>query len=81
MQRWLSAVSAILGALALLCAYLFYDAYWQYRSLYQDNGRYFDIETAVVYHDTSFYWGLIAIALAGLAFLAYRYRQRFSLNT
>ena len=76
MRLCLGAVSAISSALALLCAYLFYDVYWQYRTLFDENGRYFDAQTAVVYHDTSVYWAPMAVVLAGLAFYTYRYRQR-----
>lgn len=73
LQRWLGAVTAMLAALALLCAFLFYDGYWQHSELFDNNGRYFDSETTVVYHDTSFYWAPMAIILAGLSCFAYRY--------
>ena len=80
-QRWLGAVTAILAVLALLCAFLFYDGYWQHSELFDNNGRYFDSETTVVYHDTSFYWAPIAIVLAGLSCFSYLYLKRLSLKS
>jgi len=41
------------AAIALLCGLMFSFLYWPYRRLFDEEGRYFDANTAVVYHSES----------------------------
>jgi hypothetical protein len=64
-RRFLS-VGLDLAALAALAAcilsgWLFYEFYLRWVSKFE-GGRYFDPETGVVYHDSSFLWGIISLA-------------------
>ena len=54
---WL--IIAILSLLAsLFFAYLFYEMYWQWRNLFDENGRYFDAAESVVYASEAKFYAL-----------------------
>lgn len=56
--------------LAVVSAYMFYDRYWQYKDLFNGEGRYFDSATGVVTHAQSgMVWGGLSAFLFFAAFL------------
>jgi hypothetical protein len=55
----LKIISLLMLTLCLLTGWLFYEFYLKWFSVFE-NGRYFDPEMEVVYHDTSFIWGVIS---------------------
>ena len=61
-------VSALLclGA-SLACWLLYFSLYWPYRALFNEEGRFVDEATLVVYHEQS---GLLVIPALGLLLLA-----------
>ena len=61
--RWvLRVISLITFGLSVLSFWLFYVFYLKWAWLFED-GRYFDPVDGVVYHDTSFIWGVISSLL------------------
>jgi hypothetical protein len=61
--RWgLKILSLITFGLCLLSAWMFYVFYLKWAWVFED-GRYFDPLEEVVYHDTSFIWGVISFVL------------------
>lgn len=65
----LKIISLFMFGLCLLFGWLFYVFYLKWLSVFE-NGRYFDPETGVVFHDSNFicgvlslFWLLISIAL------------------
>lgn len=54
----LNLISLITFVLCLLCGLLFYEFYFKWILLFED-GRYFDPETGVVYHDSSIIFGIL----------------------
>jgi hypothetical protein len=57
----LRLISLFAFALCLLFVWMFYGFYLKWLSVFED-GRYFDPETGVVYHDTGFMWGVLSLA-------------------
>lgn len=67
--RWvLRAISLIVFGLSLFSAWMFYIFYLKWARVFED-GRYFDPVEDVVYHDTSFIWGVISFVWLLLAIL------------
>ena len=61
--RWgLKIISLITFGLSVLSAWMFYVFYLKWVWVFED-GRYFDPVEEVVYHDTSFIWGVISFFL------------------
>jgi cbb3-type cytochrome oxidase subunit 3 len=61
--RWgLKIISLITFGLSVLSFWLFYVFYLKWAWVFED-GRYFDPVEGVVYHDTSFVWGVISFFL------------------
>jgi ABC-type antimicrobial peptide transport system permease subunit len=48
--------------MCLLCGLMFYEFYFKWMLLFED-GRYFDPDTGVVYHDTAFIGGIFSLVL------------------
>lgn len=70
------------GLLATLYfGYLFYTLYWQWRHLFDANGRYFHAEDAVVYHQDAVFWLIPTLLFALLAVLAYRKNKYLTTKT
>lgn len=67
--------------LALLFGYLFYTLYWQWRHLFDANGRYFYVEDAVVYQQNAVFWLIPTLLFALLAGLAYRKNKYLTTKT
>jgi hypothetical protein len=57
----LKIISLFTFGLCLLSGWLFYGFYLKWLSMFE-NGRYFDPETGVVYHDSGLVWGIISLA-------------------
>lgn len=52
--RWLFAAAALLCAgFSLVSWLLYFDLYWPYRNLFNEQGRYFDESDWVVHHQQS----------------------------
>jgi hypothetical protein len=67
--RWgLKIISLITFGFSLLSAWMFYVFYLKWVWVFED-GRYFDPVEEVVYHDTSFIWGVISFVLLLLSSL------------
>lgn len=70
LTEWLILAATLLCATAsLACWFVYFTVYWPYRSLFDDTGRYFDAQNAVMHHAQS---GLLiwpAVALSGLTVL------------
>jgi hypothetical protein len=66
-QKLLSGLLRVFSSVALvvsvLSGWLFYQLYFKWRSLFEE-GRYFDPEESVVYHDSSFCLGSAFFRLA-----------------
>ena len=60
----LTSIATLL--LCLLCGLMFYAFYFKWISLFED-GRYFDPNTGVVYHDTSVIFGILSVAFLLIA--------------
>ena len=58
----LKIISLFTLGLCLLFGWLFYAFYLKWLSVFED-GRYFDPETGVVYHDTNFISGILSLSL------------------
>ena len=58
----LKFISLFMLSLCLLTGWLFYVFYLKWFSVFE-NGRHFDPVEEVVYHDTSFIWGVISTFL------------------
>jgi len=61
LSRALRTISVFAFAFCLLFGWLFYSFYFKWLSLFED-GRYYDPETGVVYHDSGFVYGVISLA-------------------
>ncbi len=61
MSRLLRLASLIAFVLCLLSGWLFYGSYLKWLSVFED-GRYFDPEAGVVFHENAFVWGLLSLA-------------------
>ena len=57
----LRTISVFAFAFCLLFGWLFYSFYFKWLSLFED-GRYYDPEAGVVYHDSGFLYGVISLA-------------------
>ena len=57
----LRLISLLTFALCLLAGWMFYIFYLKWLPVFED-WRYFDPEEGVVYHDTSFVWGVLSLA-------------------
>jgi hypothetical protein len=57
----LRIISLFAFALCLLSGWLCYEFYFKWLSVFED-GRYFDPETGVVYHDSGSVWGVLSLA-------------------
>ncbi|MBD0372400.1 MAG: hypothetical protein ICV60_16270 [Pyrinomonadaceae bacterium] len=58
----LKIISLLTFGLCLLSGWLFYEFYLKWLPVFED-GRYFDSETGVVYHDTGSVWGILSLSL------------------
>ena len=65
-QASLLAAALFSGTSAAVFGFFFFSFYWPYRDLFNEEGRYFDAHTVVVYHEQS---GLLVVPT--LAFLAF----------
>ena len=61
LSRLLRMLSLFAFLLCLLSGWLFYGSYFKWVSVFED-GRYFDPEAGVVFHDSSFVWGVFSVA-------------------
>jgi hypothetical protein len=61
LSRLLKLISLMAIGFCLLSIWLFYEFYVKWLSVFED-GRYFDPATGVVFHDTSFVWGVFSLA-------------------
>jgi ABC-type antimicrobial peptide transport system permease subunit len=61
LSRFLILLSLVAFVFFLLCGWLFYAFYFKWLPVFED-GRYFDPESGVVFHDSSFVWGLFSVA-------------------
>lgn len=67
--RWgFKVISLCTFGFSVVSAWLFYVFYLRWAWVFE-GGRYFDPEEAVVYHDTSFIWGVISFLLLLLSIL------------
>jgi hypothetical protein len=57
----LRIISLVAFALCILSGWLFYEFYFKWLSVFED-GRYFDPEMGVVYHDSGLVWGVLSLA-------------------
>jgi len=71
-------IAAILSAAGSLVFWLlFFTLYWPYRNLFNEEGRYFDEDSAVVYHEHNGLTVVPALALLILAvFFTFRWWAR-----
>ena len=77
MPRWLLLAASLLSAAcAMLFAFLYYSLYWRYRTLFNEQGRYFDATEMVVHYDSAFYLIVPAVVLGCLAFVLARLSSR-----
>lgn len=58
----LKIISLFMFGLCLLFGWLFYEFYLKWLSVFE-NGRYFDPETGVVYHDSNSILGVLSLSL------------------
>jgi NADH:ubiquinone oxidoreductase subunit 5 (subunit L)/multisubunit Na+/H+ antiporter MnhA subunit len=64
MTRLLLIGAAIVSAAASVCFLVLFERfYWRYRSLFDEQGRYFDEATSVVYHEQAYVLAIPAAAL------------------
>ena len=75
----LNLISLVTFILCLFCGWLFYAFYFKWIRLFED-GRYFDSETEVVFHDSGVIWGIFSLAFLllsiALRFLARKIRRK-----
>lgn len=69
MQAALLVASVLSGLAAAGSAFLFYALYWQWRGLFNEQGRYYHAPEAVVYHEDAVFLAVPALAFALLALL------------
>ncbi len=68
MKAVASVAVALLSAVASLgCWFLYFTQYWPYRRLFNEEGRYFDADRLVVYHEQA---GLLIVPAVALLLLA-----------
>ena len=67
MKAWMLAAAMLCAAGSLAAWWLFFTLYWPVRGLFNEQGRYFDENTFVVYHEQS---GTLVIPALTLALLA-----------
>ena len=83
LRSLLRLISLIAFALCLLFGWLCYGSYFKWLSVFED-GRYFDPETGVVYHESGFVWGIFSLAalLISITFwlIARKIRARREVN-
>ena len=63
-QQILLLAAFLSGAATIFFGFLYFSLYWPYRDLFNEEGRYFDAQNAVVYHEQN---GLLIVPT--LAFL------------
>lgn len=69
-QTLLLAACLVSGTSAAVFGFLFLSFYWPYRDLFNDQGRYLDARTMMVYHEQSALLIFPALAFLALALLA-----------
>lgn len=52
-------LAAAVGLIGAFFFWIYIEFYWKYRDLFE-NGRYFDPDEGVVYHEQSAIWGAMA---------------------
>lgn len=81
LPRWLLFAASLLSAVcAVLFALLYYNLYWRYRTLFNEQGRYFDAKEMVVHDDSAFVFIVPAVILGCLALLLARLWHRHGMR-
>jgi hypothetical protein len=73
LRRAATAALAIGCSVAIVASWLFYDLYWRWRDLIQ-HGTHVDPAGRVLYAESAV-WGVVALAAAAVALLAFRARR------
>ncbi|MFT3814600.1 MAG: hypothetical protein QM740_14670 [Acidovorax sp.] len=68
-QSLLLAAACLCTAASAFFGFLYYDLYWKYRDLFNEEGRYFDEQGLIVYHDDAAYFIVPTVVAFLLAFL------------
>ncbi len=64
----------------LLCGLMFYEFYFEWILLFE-NGRYFNPETGVVYHDSSIIFGILSLVLLLLSIVMQLFARKIKRRT
>lgn len=75
----ISAIFSLVGA--LIFSYLYFDLYWRHRGLFNEQGRYFDQNTLVVYHEQNSILFLPEITLLLLSLVFGIFYKKLSLKS
>ena len=68
-QTLLLGAASLCAAASAFFGFLYYELYWKYRGLFNEQGRYFDEADMVVHHDDAAFLIVPTIAALLLAFL------------
>ncbi|WP_296509053.1 hypothetical protein [Rhodoferax sp.] len=77
-QSLILAAALLCLAVSMACWFVYFTVYWPYRNLFDETGRYFDVQSSVVYQEQSglLMWPALALSvltiLLGVAWLALR---------
>lgn len=77
-QSLILAATLMCLAVSMACWFVYFTVYWPYRELFDETGRYFDVQNSVVYQEQSglLIWPAFALSiltiLLGVAWRALR---------
>lgn len=81
-KRLLSLLLKVLSSVAVVASLfsglMFYEFYFKWRSLFNEEGRYFDPQVGVVYHDDGFVWGVLSLALFLMSITLWLFARKFT---
>ncbi|MDR2213732.1 MAG: hypothetical protein LBE21_08940 [Pseudomonadales bacterium] len=82
-QLLLLCATLLSGAAAALFGFLYFSLYWPYRNLFNEEGRYYDEQALIVYHEQDGFLiapTLVFLSIAIVFIFSWRARRRRELN-